>query len=335
MVKSRYSLEEVREAIAITGSQRKAAAYLGLGESSIRDRLKKNPKPFEYPQLPDEELSLEEIISHRKKEFSRIDNAKKSRNLIPIKIKIDGPIGIMHMGDNHVDDPGTDLAKLENHINICNATEGMFAANVGDMSNNWVGRLARLYANQSTSARQAWKLVEWIVGSTQWLYLIGGNHDLFSGAGDPINWMKKQSGSASYEPHGSRIELGFPNGNTCSINARHDFKGTSQWNTAHGPSKAAQMGLRYNILACGHLHTSGYQVVKDPSNGLISHVLRVASYKTYDDYAEANNYPDQNIFCAPVTIINPQYAHNDPRFVTTIFDPETGADFLKFLRRKK
>jgi hypothetical protein len=109
----------------------------------------------------------------------------------------------------------------------------------------------------------------------------------------------------------------------------------AKYNTAHGPVKAAMMGWRDHILTCGHTHVSGYQVVRDPANGLISHAIRVASYKTYDRYAEEKGLPNQTIFVCPVTIIDPSRAEDDPRFITTLFDPETAADFLTFLRKRK
>ena len=34
------------------------------------------------------------------------------------------------------------------------------------------------------------------------------------------------------------------------------------WNTAHGVSKASQMGWKDHILTCGHTHVSGYQVIR-------------------------------------------------------------------------
>ena len=43
--------------------------------------------------------------------------------------------------------------------------------------------------------------------------------------------------------------------------------------------------------------------------------------------------PDQNIFVCPVTIIDPQYADNDPRLITTIFDPFEAADYLTYKRK--
>lgn len=333
---------EILEAVASAGTITGAADLLGIprGTAEARHRRAKETPPravdasFEVQALPDELPSAADLLAQRKKQFSRTNAAKEARQLISVKVNVDGPFGIMHMGDPHVDDNGTDIALLERHVAVCNKTEGLFAANVGDYSNNWVGRLARLYGEQSVSAQESWVLVEWLISSTNWLYLIGGNHDLWSGAGDPIKWMARQANSL-YEHHGARLSLQCPNGREIRVNARHDFKGHSQWNTVHGASKAAQMGWRDHVLVCGHTHVSGYQVVKDPATGLVSHALRVASYKTHDRYADEKGLPNQNIFVAPVTIIDPRYGDDDARCVTVIFDPEEGADFLKFKRRRK
>ena len=145
--------------------------------------------------------------------------------------------------------------------------------------------------------------------------------------------MKSQPGM--YERYGARMELRFPNGNTVRINARHTFKGNSIWNTAHGVSRAAQTGWRDHVLTCGHTHVSGYQVLKDPSSGLISHAIQVASFKNMDKFAEKMGLDDKNIFNAPVTIIDPQYGDDDRRLITTIFDPHEAADYLTWKRSKK
>jgi hypothetical protein len=189
-----------------------------------------------------------------------------------------------------------------------------------------------LWAQQSTSAKDAWQLTEWLIQSCDWLYLVGGNHDAWSGSGDPLEWITAQTG-ALYEPNAARLGITLPSKRSVRVNARHDFKGHSMWNTAHGPAKAAQMGWRDHILTCGHTHVSGYQVLKDPASRLISHAVRVASYKQYDRYAIENGFPDQNIFVCPVTIIDPRFADDDPRYVTTIFDPHEGADYLTWKRK--
>lgn len=229
---------DAREAVAHYGSIRKAAAALGMPASTFQGRLARD---FSKPELPSEIAPVEDIIARRKKEFARVDAAKQARKLIPVKINLDGPIGIAHFGDPHVDDPGTDIAKLESHLRLVRDTEGLLAANVGDQQNLWVGRLGRLYGEQSTSARESWALTEWLVTYCEWLYLIGGNHDAWAGAGDPLRYiMRSQPGVFEY--NGARLNLVFPNGREVRINARHDFAGHSQWNTVHGASKAAQMG---------------------------------------------------------------------------------------------
>ena len=288
---------------------------------------------FTIPELPDPAPTADELIDRRRQDFSRKAAAAEARKLIPIQMHVAGPIGIAHFGDPHIDDDGTNIGLLQRHVDIINLTPGMFAGNVGDYRNNWIGRLARLFSEQSTSARDAKTLAEWLLRACPWLYLVGGNHDAWSGADDPIEWIARQV-HALHQPFACRIELHLPSGRKIRVNARHDFKGHSEWNTAHGVAKAARIGWRDHILTCGHTHVSGYQVLKDPSNGLVSHALRVASYKVFDRYAIEKGLPDQNIFACPVTVIDPQFSDNDVRLITTIFDPEEAAEYLTWKRSK-
>lgn len=336
-------LRETMEAVAAHGGNKLAAARaLGVRHTTLLYRVKQAlaasvpavAKPFERDELPDEHLPTDELLAQRSKRFRRVAEAKEARRLIPVRITCDGPIGVAHFGDPHVDDDGTNIVALQEHVKIVNRTEGLFAGNVGDYTNNWIGRLARLYGEQSTTAREAWQLAEWLITSIHWLYLVGGNHDAWSGAGDPLEWISKQA-NALYQMNGVRLELQFPNGRQIRVNARHDFKGHSQYNAAHGVMKAAKFGWRDHILTCGHLHVSGYGIERDPATRLISHCIRVGSYKTYDRYAEERGEPDQNIFVCPVTVIDPRYDDADPRLIQTILDPENGADYVRFLRKRK
>jgi hypothetical protein len=319
----------------------KTAEALGIGRQTLRHRLEvakergiylEKEKDFSVEELA-EEINSEELLSRRKKDFLRKTGAKEARKLINVRINIDGPIGICHFGDPHVDDDGTDIIRLENHVTLCRETKGLFAANVGDLQNNWIGRLSHLYGIQSTSAMESWALTEWLINSCDWLYLILGNHDMWSGVGDPLKWMMKNRNSV-FEPHGARINLIFPNGKEVRINARHDFSGHSMWNVTHGPAKAVQMGWRDHILTCGHKHVSGYQILKCPMTGLISHAIRVGGYKKYDRYAEERNLPDQNIFPSMVTIIDPAYKDDDPNLITPLFAVEEAVEYLKWKRKE-
>lgn len=213
-------------------------------------------------------------------------------------------------------------------------TEGLFACNVGDTTNNWVGRLARLYGEQSTSAKQGWRLAEWFLGLCDWLYIIGGNHDLWSGSGDPIRWIAKQ-GDTLYKASECRLALNFPNGLSVRVNARHDHAGSSIWNPAHGPMKAALMGTRDHLYIAGHKHESAYSVLKDAINGITMHAVKVASYKVYDRYARDKGFRDQSLSPCVLTVINTHLDEAHPDLVKVFWDPVEGADYLKFLRSRK
>lgn len=322
----------IHEALNAAGSQRAAARLLGIPESTLRGRLAKATH-FEVSHPPQELLPVSDLIERRIKQFEQKNKAKKAAELINVAVRINGPIAIAHFGDPHLDDDGTDLGLIQEHCNIINHTEGMFAANIGDTTNNWMGRLARLYSEQSTSAKEAWQLCEWFIKEMDWLYFLDGNHGAWSGAGDPVDWMLRNS-PGYHGPQSARLNLVFPNRKQVRINARHDFKGHSQWNTAHGPAKAVQMGWRDHVAICGHLHTSGYQILKDPSTGLLSHAIRIASYKTWDRYAEDWGLPNQTVSPNVVTIIRPEFDDNDPRLIHVVHDVAEGAEYLTWLRSK-
>jgi hypothetical protein len=288
---------------------------------------------YEFTPLPDDDVPIEELIAQRKRKFQHKREHEESSKLIPMKIKIPGAIGILHFGDPHVDDDGTDIEALERHTDLVRKTEGLFAANVGDTTNAWAGRLARLYADQATSAAQAWRIAEWFIGRCDWLYMIGGNHDLWMGAGDPLKWITRQQ-DALYKSSEARLALRFPNGLEVRVNARHDHSGSSIWNPAHGPMKSALMGTRDHLYVAGHKHESAYSVLKDAISGITMHACKVASYKIYDRYAKERGFRDNCLSPCALTTINPALPPDHPDLVKVWWDPGEGADYLTFLRRR-
>ncbi len=289
---------------------------------------------FEVEPLPAELPSADELRRRRRDEYDRVRDAHEARKLIRVKVSVDGPYGICHFGDCHIDDPGTDMALIERHVQIVHDTPALFAGNIGDLHNNWIGRLVELHAQQTTTSKEAWILVEWLMRSMPWLYVVLGNHDAWSGERDPLDYILRASPGAK-GAWGTRLELRSPNGSRTRVNARHDFRGKSQWSTVHGPTKAAMLGWRDHLLICGDHHTSGYTIVKCPASGLISHIIRVAGYKNIDDYAEQHGLPDQAAFSACITVIDPSKADSDVSRITVFLDVETGADYLTWLRKKQ
>jgi hypothetical protein len=300
---------------------------------SCRKKDPRLPESITAPVVPSPDLTALEIIQHRIKKFKRKREYEEARQLIDVEIPIAGPYGILHFGDPHVDDDGTDLEKLIYDINLVKSTTGMFAANIGDSRNNWVGRLARLYGEQGTSAKEALILADWFLRELKgkWAYIIGGNHDAWSGADDPLEWISDQV-NALYEPSEARIRLVPPCGEATIINARHDFKGNSQWNSAHPVMKASMLGVRDDIFVCGHKHVCGYGVNKSPDDGRICHCLQIGSYKIYDRYAREKGFRDQHISPCAVTVIDPSAPLINR--VQMFWDAKAGADYLTFLRSR-
>lgn len=336
-------LQKAADAFKRAGNMAEAARSLKLPESTYKHRYKqavaagllpeKKSAEFTFTPLPDEDVSVEDLLAHRKRQFAQKAAHEEARRLIDVRIKIPGPIGILHFGDPHLDDDGTDIDAIDRHCSLINATEGLFAANVGDTTNNWVGRLAKLYAEQSTSAAQAWKLAEWFVTRCDWLYMLAGNHDAWSGAGDPLKWITRQT-QALYQSSEARLGLRFGNGRVVRVNARHDFSGHSQYNPSHGPTKSILFGVRDHIAIAGHRHKSGYGVIKDPDTGIACHAIQVASYKIYDRYARDKGFRDQSLSPCVVTVIDPSLPDNHPDMVKVFWSPEEGADFLRWKRSK-
>ncbi len=336
------TLQAAVDAVAKYGSVLAAARATGIPAGTLQHRhtdglaagLEPMTERFVAEAIPDELPTADELLKRRSQQFQRKADAKLARHLVPVQVKLDGPIGLAIVGDPHVDDDGCDIDLLRAHLAILKRHEALLPLGIGDYSNNWVGRLARLYGQQTVSAAEAWVLVEWLVHEVPWLALVAGNHDCWSGSGDPINWMAKAA-RVSYHAHGIRLGLRLPCNREIRLNARHDFNGRSQWNTAHGPAKAAQMGWRDHVLVAGHTHVSGIQVVRDPMSGLSSHAIRVGSYKTHDSYADEKGLPNQTFTVCPVVVVRPRYSDDDNRLLTTFFEPGTAADFLKWVRSRK
>jgi len=287
------------------------------------------------PELPSEDLPIEKLIEQRREVFLLKQRAARARALIPVTVAIDGPIGITWFGDPHLDDDGCNWTQLERDIASVKSVRGMYAGNIGDTNNNWIGRLARLWEHQSTSGSQAWGLVEWFVNQMPWLVFLGGNHGAWSGSGDPLRWLL-QNMPVMTDDFEARFELAFPSGVRSRVFARHDFPGHSQWNVTHGMAKAATLsGYGDTLLVAGHKHTSGYQIVMNPNTGVISHLVRAAGYKAIDKYAHDGFFTNHTFAESVVTIFNPAYQPTDKRHLKVELDVEEGARRLEWLRNQK
>ena len=335
-----------------TGSQKQAAHELGMPLTTFRSHISAGKQRFNIPddeywnrdymhKLPSTEMfqidqetleeseDMTEYVDHLTNRFVKYQNRRKKSKWHSVKIQKDEPIAIVWMGDPHIDDNGCDWVTLRRDIDIINSHDNIKGASLGDMSNNWVGRLARLYAHQDTSEETAWKLVEWFIKETDFLLLVGGNHDLWSGAGDPIEYMKSEH--TIYDPWESRISLDFPNGKSCRIYTAHDMPGHSQWNPLHAQMKKAKWQGDADLYIAGHRHTWAL-AQHELYNGKIHWLARARGYKFFDTYARDRGMDEQSYGQAIMQVIDPNAPEQN--MVQCFKDIEVGRDFLLFLLDK-
>src|SRR5690606_32589424 len=136
---SREQMQEAVDAVQLYGSIAGASRALNIPTGTVQNRYHKavaagitpgcpvaKPSPeFEYPNLPEPEGDVDDLIEHRIKQFEKKRRFEDARRLIQVKVKLDGPIGVWHFGDPHVDDDGTDLAAIREHTRIVRETPGL------------------------------------------------------------------------------------------------------------------------------------------------------------------------------------------------------------------
>src|SRR3990172_5189140 len=238
-----------------------AAKSIGIAETTFRDYLKTPlalallaENKAKADPLPADDIPTEDIIKIMCDRFAqrkKHDDATKWR---AFRIDNDNPIGICWFGDPHLDDNGCNWPALKEHCDIVAKTDGMYGANIGDSTNNWVGRLMKEYANQDTSVATAYKLVEWFFENSgiDWLIMLTGNHDKWN---DDARLLKKICQNiCPMVDWRAQFKLVFKSGRECLIDAAHDHKGHSQWNSLHGQQKASAMGGIAHLYIAGHRH---------------------------------------------------------------------------------
>ena len=289
-------------------------------------------RELSFEQFPKDDITAEEIIEHQMKTVAQKLDHADSQKWFKVKVNETKPIGVAFIGDPHVDNAGCNWVLLKKHIEVLQR-EGIYSVGIGDYTDNWVGRLTRLYAKNNMSRERAIKVCKWFIGDSgiNWMVLIRGNHDMWSpGFDDPLMWM--ESGAAPKMDWAAQFKITFPNGRECKVDARHNFKGHSMWNTLHGMQKAAHMKDSAHLYVAGHTHNWALHQEESASKQFTYWLVRARGYKYIDEYANILGHDEQKDGATILAVIDPDKYGSS--FVQCFVDLETGADYLQWLRRK-
>lgn len=332
------------EAIRIHGSAKAAARANGtshdlygrtLRRVMARAGLEKLAGTMPVPDaLPDKDVPIETLLDYRRQTFQARHAHKQAAKWRKFRIPTTGPYALMFFGDPHLDDDGCNIPLFEQHAELAATTPSLYAVNIGDSTNNWTGRLARLWAEQDASAETARRLVKHYLADSgiPWLLWLSGNHDLWDGPVGRAVFEQHAPHFVTLEDWQAKVTLVAPNGHELRLWAAHNFKGNSIWNNMHGLERAAQMQDWAHLYVAGHHHDSGVRQGENPHRGFVYNLMRVRGYKFDDSYADHHGFGEYQHGAAGVAVVDPDA--NKLNAVTCFLDPFEGADFLAFKRRK-
>jgi hypothetical protein len=324
----------VRQASMALGIRYETLAKAIRYAAAYDSELPSVSSPFVAPSLPSADEPLEALIARRRATAERVIPAHEARDLIPVRITMPGPIGLLCQGDPHLDNDGSDFPSLEADLRAIANQPRVMALSIGDVTDNWVGRLERLYALSSVKAADAFRLAEWMFSypGVNWLGLVSGNHDKWSGHRDPLKWITKAR-VGIHEDDVLRMALNHPCGAETRIHARHDFKGSSIWNDMHGLKREVSTGWRDHLLVAGHRHLGEDGGIIN-ADGFVTQLLRLSGYKRADSYATQGQFKAKPMHPSALVIINPNRSDNERGRVWVAPDVAEGVDYLKFITRK-
>lgn len=284
--------------------------------------------------IPSDLEPIEEIISRASAKFKRGAAKRKAEKWCPIILpEVTGQaFGFAWVGDPHMDDEYCNWPQLTADLELIRKTKGLYAGCVGDLTNNWVGNLMRLYADQSDGKKIARQKIKWFLQQcgVDWRVLLLGNHDLWA-EGDAIiaGLIKQPVHLGVWE---ARLTL-VAGQHRFKVHAAHSFKGQSILNPTHGMMRAARYsGNPADAYVAGHTHTTASQAFELDDKYV--RALLVSGYKKNDLHAIVNGFSEAQNGATGVTIFNPR-AKTAAGRVTIFEDLETGCDVLKFMRGKK
>ena len=290
-----------------------------------------NHPEYDHPKYQDPELPIEKLLDRAEKRFERLHKAKERNEWLEYKMKIDGAFGLVFIGDPHIGDQGCNIRLLREHIDIINKTEGLYGIGLGDYTNNWAGRLAqRIAPLEETTRPQTWRLVDWFFKSVDWFLLIKGNHDVWSGNDDVLEFMYK--GAVPIQDWQAKIKILCPNKKEFKVWCAHDFHGHSIYNPLHGPMRKGKFSGLADVYVAGHKHNWALFHVENPENKTTYWASRARGYKFFDAYANVLGIAEQEHGASVCAIFDPNTT--GPGSIQMFADIEVASDYLNWKRKK-
>jgi hypothetical protein len=280
-------------------AKERVAAGMQL-ESSARVQLESQLELPERDGLPiDRYYSLVKQISDVTRE------RKAETKVIEWTAPTDGWIGIAFPGDLHIGGP-IDYQRLEDDLDLIEATDGLWCVGLGDYSNNFqaAAKLLKAMAEDVVpGSEDQMELVAHVMRrTTKWLAILEGNHDTWSGSAG-LKKLSQHLGAVHIAEAGCSLKVTTGHQRYVGY-LKHQWKGHSNLNTSNESRRMWNEfpeweNADFTVLAHYHQPDTHSKEIKTQT---VTH-LRGGTYKSYDPYASKNGYvPEYGI---PLVLLNP------------------------------
>lgn len=312
------ALSKILEVSGRTVERRQADAHKILsgynGPLKIQNIEERDGPGFTLPVFPDAEMPFEQLLREQliPATQKRLANVK-AKEWFPVNIKNPGPFMYLIMGDQHLDDNYCNLDLLLNHVELAAKRKDVYVLPMGDLHNNWVGRLERLYVNQNMTKDQAYAGIKWFLrdAGLQIPIALLGNHDVWNDGARIVKEILSKE-TLHLAEWAAKFKLVCPNGREVFIDAAHDHKGHSMYNATHAQKRAALFGRKAHAFIGAHRHTPGFTKDWWGQERITTWYIRAGSYKWFDQHAVDNSFPNYQDAPAIAMIIDPETDANNP-----------------------
>ena len=332
------------KAIKQHGTAKAAAAALDMNYHTFRSRMsrlknekiptKSKTRGARTGHIPKKTYDFRRFLDVRMDQYDRQLAHETAWDWAEVFIPDSKPVGLMVFGDPHLDNPGTHIEEFVDHLYLAKDTPGVYAVNLGDVTDNWTGKLMAKYQDHVVSRGDAMEATRHIMNDfgVHWLLWLIGNHDVWESGQHILEGLNSKNTLMRYWD--AKVNFNFPGEQVIKVHAAHSFKGTSMYSPTYGAAKHATLAQDADLWICGHFHESGIQVFEARHSNKIFTLGQASGYKKIDNYARAGGFGSCRSGSSIFFILDPSAEQPEDR-VLPFLNPRTGVKFLKTMRRQR
>lgn len=217
-----------------------------------------------------------------------------------------GPIAIFFVGDQHIGNPGTDVARMFYEQEDMLATPGGYVILTGDLVDNYiVGKLQMENAKDELSVQKQWALAKEYVSlfGDRLIGVNSGNHDQWSTKLSGIDYAQQITpDNVLYDADEIRANV-MVGEHRVGLWVRHKWRGYSRYNITHALEAAARFdSSQPDVFVGAHIHQGAVarEFILDGKRKL---AMMSSSYKVYDGYQRQEGFASNDASTAVALII--------------------------------